>query len=70
MAFSKKKSRPITIENKKYRWIVTTREKGIVAFIAERQLIIKQALRIGWNPETKGKPNRYTFNGLNLRKTS
>ncbi|MGJ8594221.1 MAG: hypothetical protein ACSHXF_16850 [Aquaticitalea sp.] len=37
MALTKKKSRPIIIDNEKYRWLVSPREKGIVAFIAEKE---------------------------------
>jgi len=37
MALTKKKSRPITIDNEKYRWLITPRGKGIIAFIAEKE---------------------------------
>jgi hypothetical protein len=109
MTLTKKKSRPIKIDNEKYRWLVSSRGKGIIAFIAEKEsskgsiievkinsdinefwtespntselnlkvikpkdaeLIIRQAQKIGWNPEQSGKPNRFEFDGKNLKKVS
>ena len=107
MALTKKKSRPIIIDNENYRWLISTRGKGIIAFIAEKQnsngsiievkiesdinelwtefpnvselnlkvikpkdaeLIIRQARKLGWNPEQSGKPNKFDFDGQKLKK--
>lgn len=106
MSLPKKKSRPITIDNENYRWIVSPRAKGIVAFIAEKEnsngsiidvrvesdinnfwtefpyvknlnlkvikpsdaeLIIKQAISLGWKPDESGRPNKFDFDGKKLK---
>ena len=107
MALSKKKSRPITIDNEKYRWLISAKGKGIITFIAEKEnskgsiievkiesdinefwtefpnvselnlkvikpkdveLIIKQARKLGWNPEENSTLNKFDFDGQKLKK--
>jgi len=94
MALSKKKSRIITIENEKFRWVISP-SSGYLVYVAEKEdvkgrkievyiksyindfwvkfphvkdlklkiikpkdseSIIKQALKLGWIPEEKGRP--------------
>jgi len=109
MTLTKKKSRPITIDNERYRWLISPRTKGIIAFIAEKEnsngsvievkiesdinefwtefpnvngldlkvikpkdaeLIIRQARNLGWDPELSGKPNKFEYDGNELKKAS
>ncbi len=37
MTLTKKKSRPITVGDEKYRWLVSSREEGFLTLIAEKE---------------------------------
>ena len=68
MTLTKKKSRPITIDNEKYRWLISPRTKGIIAFIAEKEnsngSIIEVKIESDINELWTKFPN---VNGLNLK---
>ena len=68
MTLTKKKSRPIAIDNEKYRWLISPREKGIIAFIAEKEnsngSIIEVKIESDINEFWTEFPN---VNGMNLK---
>ena len=68
MTLPKKKSRPITVDHEKYRWLISQRAKGIIAFISEKEnskgAIIEVKIESNINHLWTEFPN---INGMNLK---
>lgn len=68
MTLPKKTSRPITVDNEKYHWLVSPRAKGIIVFIAEKEhckgALIEVKIKSDINELWTKFPN---LNGMNLK---